>query len=245
LAQYFPEFDRYFSRSETESLAIVRWCLAPWVISGLEYDRFVRLVTAGKRGVGRQHRLGAIWQKASVSIGCDVGEAMKFEAKLMVESLSQIREVLGDTEAKIKQICLQFPEYPYLLTIPGFGPGVSSMVLGAIGDPFRFKTAKQVLKTAGLDLSADRSGNRVDTAVPVISKNGKAGLRYALYQGAMVASTKNRDFMIWFTNKLRGRDREKGIKTKMRVKLSAKLLVIAWTLMKRREPFNPDYLNIE
>ena len=45
--------------------------------------------------------------------------------------------------------------------------------------------------------------------------------------------------------KLRGREREPGIKTKMRVKLAAKLLIIAWTLMKKKEPFNPDYLNIE
>jgi transposase len=73
-----------------------------------------------------------------------------------------------------------FPEYAYLLTIPGFGPDVSSKVLGAIGDPFRFTRANQVLKTAGLDLSADRSGKRCDGVVPVISKNGKADLRYAL-----------------------------------------------------------------
>jgi hypothetical protein len=31
----------------------------------------------------------------------------------------------------------------------------------------------------------------------------------------------------------------------MRVKLSAKLLIIAWTLMKKKESFNPDYLAIE
>jgi len=29
------------------------------------------------------------------------------------------------------------------------------------------------------------------------------------------------------------------------VKLSAKLLIIAWTLMKNKEPFNPDCLRIE
>ena len=50
---------------------------------------------------------------------------------------------------------------------------------------------------------------------------------------------------MYFTNKLRGREREKGIKTKMKVKLAAKLLVIAWSLMKKGESFNPDYLNIE
>jgi hypothetical protein len=31
----------------------------------------------------------------------------------------------------------------------------------------------------------------------------------------------------------------------MRVKLAAKLLLIAWTLMKKKEPFNPDYLGTE
>jgi transposase len=245
LAQYFPEFDRYFSRSDSESLAIVRWCLAPSVIAGLEYEEFVRLVAPRNRGMVQQYRLRAIWQKASCSIGCDVSEGVKFEAKVMVEGLRQLRESLGDTEARIEQVCLGFPEYPYLLTIPGFGPGVSSKTLGAIGDPFRFAVGDQVLKMAGLDLVANRSGKRSDTVVPVISKNGKADLRYALYQAALIASTKNREFTIWFTNKLRGRQREKGIKTKMRVKLSAKLLIIAWTLMKNKEPFDPNYLKLE
>jgi hypothetical protein len=74
---------------------------------------------------------------------------------------------------------------------------------------------------------------------------------------------------MYFTNKLHGREKEKGITTKMKVKRAAKLLIIvypvkclpyemqsifhwgeayftgAWTLMKKEEPFNPDYLNIE
>jgi hypothetical protein len=62
-----------------------------------------------------------------------------------------------------------FPEYEYLLTIPGFGPDVSSKVLGAIGDPHRFNNHRQVLKLAGMDLSAERSGMTSDRAVPVIS----------------------------------------------------------------------------
>ena len=245
IAQYFPEFDRYFGRSESESLAIVRWCLDPSGIAGLEYDEFVRLVTPGKRSMRQQARLRAIWQRASASIGCEVGQAVRFEAKVMVEGLRQIREALGETDQKITGLCLQFSEYEYLLTIPGYGPDVSSKVLGAIGDPFRFERGAQVLKMAGLDLVADRSGKRSDRVVPVISKNGKADLRYALYQAAVVASSKNRHFIRWFTNKLRGRQREKGIKVKMRVKLSAKLLIIAWTVMKKKEPFNPDCLRIE
>ncbi|MBW2005846.1 MAG: transposase [Deltaproteobacteria bacterium] len=36
---------------------------------------------------------------------------------------------------------------------------VSSKVLAAIGNPFRFNSASQVLKMAGMDLNANRSGN--------------------------------------------------------------------------------------
>jgi hypothetical protein len=46
--------------------------------------------------------------------------------------------------------------------------------------------------------------------------------------------------MTFFTNTLTGREREKGILTNRRVKLAAKMLVIAWTLMKKKEVFDPD-----
>jgi len=98
---------------------------------------------------------------------------------------------------------------------------------------------------AGMDLSAARSGKRSDAASPVLSKKGKADLRYALYQAALIASTKNQHFIAYYTNRLRGREKEKAIKIKMRVKLAAKLLIIAWTLMKKKEPFNPDYLKTD
>jgi transposase len=243
LAQYFPEMDGYYGQSLSEGLAIVRWCLAPAVITGLGFDEFVRRVTARKGGIRQQRRLRMIWEQAAGSIGCAGGEMVGFEARLMVEGLCQLREARRATEEKIEAICAHFPEYPYLLTIPGFGPVVSSTVLGALGNPFRFERVSQVIKMAGFDLGADRSGKGSDAAVPVISKKGKADLRYALYQAALIASVNNRDFIIYYTNKLRNRQGERGIKTKMRVKLAAKLLVIAWTLMKKKEAFNPAYLN--
>jgi transposase len=186
-----------------------------------------------------------IWEQAAESIGCRAGEALEVEAQVMVEGLRQIQELIRLTDVKIKEICEQFVEYPFLLSIPGFGPDVSSKVLGGVGNPFRFNTGKEVLKMAGLDLSAARSGKSSDEVTPVISKRGKADLRYGLYQAALIASTRNRHFVVYYTNKLKGREREKGIKTKMRVKLAAKLLIIAWTLMKKKELFNPDYLKIE
>jgi len=242
VAQYFPELDRVWGHSESESLAIVRWCLDPSVVAGLDLDEFVRRVSARDRGVRQRARLERIWNLAVDSVGCEVPEAVSVECKLMVEGLRRLREEIGEVLEEIERICLQFPEYPYLLSIPGFGPEISAQVLGAIGDPHRFRNAKEVLKMAGLDLSADRSGKTAESARPVISKKGKAHLRYMLYQAALIASTRNRHFMNYYTAKLVGRQQERGIKTKMRVKLAAKLLVIAWTLMKKKEPFDPRHL---
>jgi transposase len=245
VAKYFPELDRYYEQSESTVLGVVRWCLDPSVIAGWEYEKFVQMVGSIRRRSSQERRLQTIWKMAVDSVGCEAGPAVEFEAQVMVEGLKEIRQRIEEVEEKIQEVCSQFPEYEFLLSIPGFGPDVSSKVLGAIGDPFRFQNGRQVLKMAGLDLSAERSGKSSQIAVPVISKKGKADLRYALYQAALIASVKNRDFTVYYTNQLRGREREPGIKTKRRVKLAAKLLIIAWTLMKKREPFNPDYLKLE
>ena len=240
IAQYFPELDRYSEWPETE--AIVRWCLDPSRVAGFENDQFMTMVAPGRQSLAKRRRLEAIQELAVASIGCQMGEGACFDAQLMVDGLRHTREAIKATEAKIKEICEKFPEYLCLLTIPGFGPDVSSKVLGAVGNPHRFFNQKQVLKTAGLDLSADRSGKRSWAAVPIISKQGKADLRYALYQAAWVATTRNKDFMQYYTRQLQGREKEQGIKTKRWVKLSAKLLIVAWTLMKKREAFDIRYL---
>ena len=114
------------------------------------------------------------------------------------------------------------------------------MVLAAIGDPLRFENQRQVLRLAGLDLCASRSDKKSDNIKPVISKQGKSTLRYALVLAATSSSTSNPDVRSYYSGLLKGRDLESGIKLKMKIKLAAKLLVIAWTLMKRREHFKPS-----
>jgi len=241
IAQYFPEMDSYFTCGEGP--AVVRWCLDPKEVAGMPFEAFVRMVSSRTGGEQQRHRLREIHQKAASSIGCRVHPSVAFEATILLESLKQLHTMILETDKRIADVCERFSEYRFLLTIPGFGPDVSAKVLGAIGNPHRFENGRQVLKTAGLDLSADRSGKRTDVA-PVISKRGKADLRYGLYQAALIASTKNPRFMPYFAHKLKGREKEKGIRMKMRIKLAAKLLIIAWTLMKKREPFNPDCLEV-
>jgi len=78
----------------------------------------------------QEKRLQAIWKMAVDSVGCEAGPTVEFEAQVMVEGLKQIRERIRQIEEKIHEICSPFPEYEYLLSIPGFGRDVSGEGIG-------------------------------------------------------------------------------------------------------------------
>ena len=242
IAKYFPEMDRYWGNCLEENLAIVRWYLDPRKISNTEFEKFVLHVTTTNRGVRQMQRLRAIHQAAGESVGLPMDEAAGYEAQLLVERLRQVKEQISQTMQRIENECLNLSGYQLLLTIPGFGPYISALVVCALANPFRFTSRKQVIRLAGLDLNASRSGKKSQDSVPKISKKGNADLRYALYQAALIASYRNDAFRRLYHRMLEGRHGERGIKTKARVKLAAKMLVVAWTMLKNNETFDAKRL---
>ena len=244
VAKHFPEFDRLWGKCLTENLAIVRWCLDPRKIAAMPFNDFIRLVTTRDRGLGQVKRLRSIHEVAGVSIGCPMGAAAEFEARQLADRLGAKSEQLDEVMDRIEQVCRGFASYRHLRSIPGFGPYVAAVVLAVIGDPNRFRGRRQVIRLAGLDLNAKRSGKRSQAAVPVISKCGNADLRYALYQAAQIATYHNERFRALFMRYLKGREKERGIKTKVRVKLAAKMLVMAWAMMKNNTDFDPSLLKV-
>ena len=242
VCKYFPELDRYWSSCLQENLSIVRYFLDPTKIAATRFRDFVIRVSRQDRGDRQLKRLQKIYEAAADSVGCPVGASVEFEADMLVERLLGVRKRIEETMSRIKEVAEQFASYQKLLTIPGFGPYISALVIATIGDPNRFGSYRQVIRLAGLDLSAKRSGKRSDQAVAVISKRGDADLRYGLYQAALVGSYHNKAVRGYYLRLLEGRQRERGIRTKMRVKLASKLLIIAWTMMKKDEAFNPSLL---
>jgi Transposase and inactivated derivatives len=239
-AQYFPELDKlqiHPGQPNDIVLSIAQHCLDPEDIAAMEFEEFVKLVSARKVTVAQERRLRGLWEISSRSAGCKVHDAARWETQTLVRRFKTVIEDIKDTEKRMAAAAEKFPAYRCLLTIPGFGPIVSAMVLAAIGNASQFGNRKQLLRLAGLDLSASRSGLTSDTAKAVISKQGKAALRYALVQAAMIASSKNSEIRGYFSKLIKGRELECGIRLKMKVKLAAKLLVVAWTLMKTGQEF--------
>ena len=243
LAKFFPEMDRHWGSSLEENLAIIKWYLDPQKITATDFDTFVRHVTKTDRGIRQTRRLKTIHDAAVISVGMPVTPSDRFEAKMLVEKLGQVRTMMSETMAQIEKISSRMQGDKPLQSIPGFGPYIAALVLSVIGDPFRFNNRKQVIRLSGFDLNASRSGKTSNSAVPVISKRGNGDLRYALYQAALIATYHNEYFRKIYHRMLKGREAERGISTKMRVKLAAKMLVIAWTLLKKNEVFDPAHLS--
>jgi transposase len=242
VAQYFPELDKLIPQGGQDALILdlIAQSFAPARIADMTFEEFRARQQSQQRHIAQERRLRTIWELSHESVGCALPEAAAWEGRTLVEQLRHTRTIKLELESRLKVVGQRFPAYSHLLTIPGFGPIVTTMVLAAIGDAQRFASRKQVLRLAGLDLSANRSGAKSECAIPVISKQGKAGLRYALFQAATIASYKDESIRNHFTRLLKGRELERGIKMKMRVKLAAKLLVVSWTLMKHNEDFDPD-----
>jgi transposase len=245
IVKYFPEMDRYWGSCLEENLAIVRWYLDPKKIAGTDFNVFVQRVTTTDRGLRQVRRLKAIHQAAGRSVGLPVDSSARYEAQLLVERLKQVKEELSRLMEQIQDLCHSLKGYRLLLSIPGFGPYIAALVLAKLADPFRFARSNQVIRMAGLDLNASRSGKKSQDSIPVISKKGDADLRYALYQAALIASYHNDGFRRIYHRMISNRQGERGIKTKARVKLAAKMLIIAWTMLKNNEPFDETRLLAE
>jgi transposase len=244
LAQYFPELEPIIGSGEPLFASVVWQCIDPRMIAAMSCDAYVESVTPRTKGKDRQEKLRKVWEAAADSIGCEVPEAAQWEARTLAEELRMVRSRREELDALIEEVASRFPEYRCLLSIPGFGPVVSAMALGAIGNPHRFNHPRQVLRLAGLDLCASRSGKTSNDATPRISKQGKAELRYALAVAA-TAAAKGVIIRHYWAALLKGREQEPGIEMKMKIKLASKLLVVAWSLMKRRESFDPTRLGGE
>ena len=79
------------------------------MITQLDVDPFIERVTSRRVRMEQRRRLEGVWEKAGESIGCEGVPGVEHEAKIMVEGLRQIREMIKETEDKIEELCNEFP----------------------------------------------------------------------------------------------------------------------------------------
>ncbi len=163
---------------------------------------------------------------------------------LLQQGHQQLRELDAHIKTYEQQLLAQVKEdeaAQRLMSIPGFGPVVSSVFLSVIGDGKAYRRGRDVAANLGLVPRQHSSGDK-----PVllgITKRGNCYLRGLLVHGARsvirVAAEKDDGLSLWAMELVRRRGMNKAT-----VDLANKMARIGWAVLTRGEVYKPQYVVI-
>lgn len=151
-----------------------------------------------------------------------------------------LNEQIEEVEKQINKYIDSVPELKkrlgYLTSIKGIGTITAATLVGETNGFSEIKNKRQLVSYCGYDVIRKDSGTSV-TSKPRMSKRGNRHIRRAMHFPALSAirhSPTDKDQFIRMVQK-------HGIKMKAAVAIQRKLLVLAYTLWKRQENFDPNY----
>ena len=87
--------------------------------------------------------------------GADVDEPTRI---LVTSALTLTAQAAAEAERLRTEIRRRVQDRPWLWGLPGLGPWVAVVLWATLGDPYRFRTASQVTRDAGLDPTVHQFG---------------------------------------------------------------------------------------
>ncbi|MCL8209313.1 MAG: transposase [Actinomycetia bacterium] len=114
------------------------------------------------------------------------GEAVDQPTRILVTSSLALAEAAAAEAERLQDEILRRiagrPEFAWLWSLPGIGPWVAVVIGAILGDLHRFRTARQVTRSAGLDSAVHQSGEADWRGH--ISRQGPALIRQVLVEAA-------------------------------------------------------------
>ncbi len=225
----FPEYNKIFKKLESKSsLCILEKYSTPDRIIQVGVKRLTSTLRKVSRGKLCECKAVALLNAAKASIGLRDGvEAAVYSIHLAVKNIKRIQLEIRDIEKRQKDLLSNIPYSEQLLSIQGIGPVSLSVILGEVGDIRRYKTAKEPLKLAGLNLYEISSG--VHKGRRRISKKGRPLLRKALFFATLRMVKSNGVFRLDYLRLTEGNNMQK---TKALVAISRKLMRVLFAIVR-------------
>ncbi len=158
-------------------------------------------------------------------------------ANMRIELINaQEAEIKIDIAGIIKQDKELLKQINTITSIPGVGKLTAVIVLAETNGFELFRSKKQLVSYAGLDVKEKTSGTSVK-GKPKISKKGNRHLRKAMHMPALAAIRSNERFKAIFARLVS----KHGIKMKATVAVQRKILELIYILWKADNEYNQDY----
>jgi transposase len=177
------------------------------------------------------------------------GGGVRFRAEALYAELEVLRELRPKAKAAMVAEARRDPAWPLLRSIPFFGPVRVSLLLATIGNPWRFRTKRQLWAYSGLAVVTWSSGDHMFAAgrpvrrdrAPLtrgLNRNHNHVLKH-VFKGAATAAESRPGPLQDFRDALVAR----GLREELaRVTLARKLAAIALCLWKKGERYDPAKL---
>ena len=196
----FPELSKFFNDNLhiKSSYALLSKYPTAKIISNTRIDSLTNLLYSASKGHFKTDKAIALKELAKNSIAMD-NPAIGTQIKMLIEQIQMLQKQLDLLDTDISNIMdeLNSP----ILSIPGIGTWLGSIIISEIGDISRFSSATKLLAFAGLDPSVRQSGNFNATNTK-ISKRGSKHLRYAIHYAAELIIWNDDTFYQYYTTKL-------------------------------------------
>lgn len=160
-------------------------------------------------------------------------ERLKDRIKFLNGQEKEVRSDITKAIATDKPIQEQIE---HMTSIPGIGKLTAVIILAETNGFDLIRNKKQLVSYAGLDVKEKQSGTSV-RGKSRISKKGNRNLRKAIYHPAMTGVRWDENFKTLYARIVS----KHGIKMKALVAVQRKLLEMAYTIVKRKEMYNPNY----
>ncbi len=240
VGQLFPELWMIFKDySGQTARAMLRTCAAANEIQTLNEEEFIARVRKGFEGYRLyQSRLRKVFRLARTSVGVKYGiQGLQLALTLHVDTLMRLQKQQEQVLEAIETSFLSLPEARYLLSVKGIGVLSGATILAEIGDPKRYRNARQLVKLAGIQPTPNRSGKKQRSATPM-SHQGRPRLRGMLYLVCLRLIQDDQRFNQLYRHLQK---RKSNPLTKMQAVgvLMNKLLHILWALMRQQAFYDP------
>src|SRR5215470_10087738 len=157
---------------------------------------------------------------------------------LLKDGLRRMAEMLRGLERQLEGIDKQIVDWGrgnatcrHLITVPGYGPILSSAMAAIVVNPAVFRSGRDFSASLGLVPRQDSTGGKVKLGS--ISKRGNGYLRRLLVNGAMsVLNSKRAKQDPWLVKLLANKERKVAA-----VAVANKMARVGWALMMRQEDF--------
>lgn len=160
--------------------------------------------------------------------GLDLGLASNIARDELLRRLEHYGREIAALDAHLERLAAAFPQAAALEGLYGIGRYTALLVVAEIGEPGRFKSARQVGAYAGLTARVHQSGQTEHRGG--ISKQGSRWLRWILVQAAIKLVRQDERLANFYT-----RIRKRAGRNVARVAAARKLAGICWARLRAWE----------